>query len=108
MRYDPPSAAKASPFGDAARSADYTHHVIVILIVSFIARLVAVRFLDLTFMETYGAVVARNPSISFFDQPPLTWWTIAGVMRLFGSDDAVIVRLPFLVMSVVSGWLDLT
>ncbi|KQO50400.1 MULTISPECIES: glycosyltransferase family 39 protein [unclassified Methylobacterium] len=105
MRYDPPSAAKASPFGDAARSADYTHHVIVILIVSFIARLVAVRFLDLTFMETYGAVVARNPSISFFDQPPLTWWTIAGVMRLFGSDDALIVRLPFLVMSVVSGWL---
>lgn len=104
-RSDRSSEIWAGSSREETGSTDYTRRVVAVLIASFLVRLVAVRFLDLTFMETYGAVVARQPSLSFFDQPPLTWWTIAGAMRLFGSDDALIVRLPFLVMSVISGWL---
>jgi len=60
---------------------------------------------DLNLMESYGAVMARYPSLSYADHPPLTWWLIGLVTHITGSEAAPVVRAPFIVLFLGTSWL---
>jgi 4-amino-4-deoxy-L-arabinose transferase-like glycosyltransferase len=67
-------------------------------------RIAASFVFDLNLMESYGAVVARQFSLSYLDQPPIAWWLIRGATRLFHSESALAVRAPFLLLFIGSNW----
>ena len=68
-------------------------------------RLAASFVFDLNLMESYGAVMARYPSLSYADHPPLTWWLIGLVTHIAGSEAAPVVRAPFIVLFLGTSWL---
>jgi hypothetical protein len=68
-------------------------------------RLAASFVFDLNLMESYGAVMARYPSLSYADHPPLTWWLIGLVTQIAGSEVATVVRAPFIVLFLGTSWL---
>ena len=60
---------------------------------------------DLNLMESYGVIMARHPSLSYVDHPPLTWWLIGLVTHATGSEAATFVRAPFIVLFLGTSWL---
>jgi 4-amino-4-deoxy-L-arabinose transferase-like glycosyltransferase len=61
-------------------------------------------------MESYGTVIGRHFSLSYLDQPPITWWLMGVVTKLFHSEAPTVVRAPFILLFMCSSWLlfDLT
>jgi 4-amino-4-deoxy-L-arabinose transferase-like glycosyltransferase len=55
--------------------------------------------------ESYMVAAGRVFRFGYFDHPPLAWWLTAGAARLFASDAAVVVRLPFIALFALSTWL---
>ncbi len=55
--------------------------------------------------ESYMVAAGRHLAWGYFDHPPLSWWLSAGAARLFGSEAAVVVRLPFIALFALSTWL---
>src|SRR5262245_32472076 len=47
----------------------------------------------------------RVLSLGYYDHPPIAWWLSWGVAHLFGSEAAVLVRLPFIALFALSTWL---
>jgi 4-amino-4-deoxy-L-arabinose transferase-like glycosyltransferase len=68
-------------------------------------RVAASFVFDLNLMESYGAVMARYPSLSYADHPPLTWWLIGLVTHIAGSEAAPVVRAPFILLFLGTSWL---
>jgi hypothetical protein len=77
--------------------ADITPIVLVIIAVSTIARLLFATGLDYGVDEAYAVSVGRTFQLSFFDHPPIAFWT-AGIMEaLFGSHAPHwLIRLQFI------------
>ncbi|MDE2199199.1 MAG: glycosyltransferase family 39 protein [Rhodospirillales bacterium] len=55
--------------------------------------------------ESYMVAAGRHFHAGYFDHPPLSWWLAAGAAHVFGSDGAIIVRLPFILVFALSTWL---
>ncbi|MAN77215.1 glycosyltransferase family 39 protein [Pelagibacterium flavum] len=55
--------------------------------------------------EAYYLASARQFHLSYFDQPPVSLWTIWATLQLTGSDNLLVIRLPFILMFAVSTWL---
>lgn len=55
--------------------------------------------------ESYMVAAGRHWAWGYFDHPPLSWWLSAGAARLFGSEAAVVVRLPFIALFALTTWL---
>ena len=55
--------------------------------------------------ESYMVASGRGLQLGYFDHPPASWWLAWGAARLFGSDAAVVVRLPFIALFALSTWL---
>jgi 4-amino-4-deoxy-L-arabinose transferase-like glycosyltransferase len=70
-----------------------------------LVRFAASFVFDLNLMESYGAVMGRHLSLSYLDHPPITWWLIGAVTRLFHSEAATVVRAPFILLFIASSWL---
>jgi 4-amino-4-deoxy-L-arabinose transferase-like glycosyltransferase len=70
--------------------------VAAVLIVSTLARLVFAAGLDYGVDEAYAVSVSRSFQWSFFDHPPIAFWT-AGLMQALFGDNAPhwLIRLPF-------------
>jgi 4-amino-4-deoxy-L-arabinose transferase-like glycosyltransferase len=79
--------------------------LIVLLIVTTLARCVFAGLLDLGQDEAYAFAVSHPFQLSFFDHPPLSFW-IAGAMRMLFGDgiSPLLLRLPFLLMFTGSTW----
>ena len=78
---------------------------VLLIAMALAARVLACFVLDLNLMESYGVVVARYPSLSYLDHPPLTWWLIGAATRLAHSESAIAVRAPFILLFLGSSWL---
>src|SRR5262249_34877829 len=48
---------------------------------------------------------ARTFALSTFDHPPLSWWLAGGASWLFGTESALAVRLPFVLLFALTTWL---
>ena len=55
--------------------------------------------------ESYEVANARCFQLSFFDHSPLSFWITTVTMRALGTDAALAVRLPFIVLFVATCWL---
>ena len=68
-------------------------------------RLLAGWQLGLGIDESYMVAAGRALHLGYFDHPPLSWWLARGSALLLGSEDPVVVRLPFIALFAVSTFL---
>ncbi len=74
-----------------------------LLIVGSLAlRLVFAAAIGLGIDESYMVAAGREWQLSYFDHPPIAWWLSWAAARLAGSDAAIVVRLPFIALFVLS------
>jgi 4-amino-4-deoxy-L-arabinose transferase-like glycosyltransferase len=71
-----------------------------------IARLLLGWALPLGIDESYMVVAGRGGlQLGYFDHPAISWWMCRIAADLFGSEAAIAVRLPFILLFVLSSWL---
>ncbi|MBI4042602.1 MAG: glycosyltransferase family 39 protein [Deltaproteobacteria bacterium] len=76
-----------------------------LILFSALARLAAGHWLGLGYGESYYFSLAAKPSLSYFDQPPLSLWLAAVSMKLFGAVTPLVLRLPFILLFAGSTYL---
>ncbi|CQR72148.1 glycosyltransferase family 39 protein [Sporomusa ovata] len=76
-----------------------------IIIAGFVIRLALGATIGLGVDETYVTAVARQLSLSYFDHPPLHLWIIWLTTYVTGSENPVILRLPFILLFAGTTWL---
>lgn len=86
----------------SSRSARLT---LALIVVSAIGRIALAWTLGLGVDESYEVVQARVPSLGYFDHPPLSFWIVGSVARLFGTEQRVVLRLPFILLFGLTTWL---
>lgn len=55
--------------------------------------------------ESYVAAVARELSLSYFDHPPLHFWLIWLTAHVTGSENTLVLRLPFIMLFAGTTWM---
>ena len=79
--------------------------VAVLIVATFAARLLFAASLDLGIDESYMVAAGRKLQISYFDHPAIAWWMAWGSAHLTGSESAVVVRLPFIMVFALTTFL---
>lgn len=79
--------------------------VAALILSTALVRLVLAWAVGLGIDESYMAAAGREISWGYFDHPPLAWWLSAGAARLFGSEAALVLRLPFIALFALTTWL---
>ncbi|NLH79299.1 MAG: hypothetical protein GX458_00430 [Phyllobacteriaceae bacterium] len=83
--------------------------VVGLLAISTLARLALAAIVEPGQDEAYAMAVANLDQLSWFDHPPLTFWTVATMRALaaplFGADvPAFVLRLPFVFAFTATSW----
>jgi hypothetical protein len=73
-----------------------------LILAGFAARLLFAAAFGLGIDESYMVAAGRQPQLSYFDHPPLAWWLAWGAAHLAGSEAAIVVRLPFILLFALS------
>ena len=94
----PQSSARIGPFTPAQAT-------LVLIAVTFVLRMIGGAVVGWGTGEAYYLASARQFHLSYFDQPPVSLWTIWATLQLTGSDALLVIRLPFIAMFAVSTWL---
>ena len=76
-----------------------------LIVVSAIGRIALAWTLGLGVDESYEVVQARVPSLGYFDHPPLSFWIVGTVARLLGTEQRVVLRVPFILLFALTTWL---
>ncbi|MGR3661063.1 MAG: glycosyltransferase family 39 protein [Paracoccaceae bacterium] len=76
-----------------------------IVLLSMLVKLGFATFLPMGVDEAYATAVAREFSWSFFDHPPLGFWSPVVAAKLSGIEHPFIYRLPVLVYGLISTFL---
>jgi 4-amino-4-deoxy-L-arabinose transferase-like glycosyltransferase len=79
--------------------------VVLVLVIGTTLRFVLAATIGLGVDESYAVVVARKLSLSYFDHPPLSFWMASMAARLGGSESALVVRLPFILLFAGTTWI---
>lgn len=75
------------------------------ILLTFMARLVFAGALGLGTDESYMVAAGRIIQPGYFDHPPLAWWIVWSTVHLAGTDVALVVRLPFILLFALTTWL---
>jgi hypothetical protein len=102
MPSPPPPISQSPPDGKALRWALATIACFTLL------RLLVAAVLPAGVDESYAIVVSRQLSLSYFDHPPLHFWLVGGWARLWGSENLLLLRLPFVALFALASWLMFT
>src|SRR6516225_9168592 len=78
--------------------------VAALILTTLAARLLFAASLGLGIDESYMVAAGRRLQLGYFDHPPLAWWLAWGAAHLFGSEAPVVVRLPFILLFVLTTW----
>jgi 4-amino-4-deoxy-L-arabinose transferase-like glycosyltransferase len=79
--------------------------VTLLILATFLARLLFAAALGLGIDESYMVAAGRQLRLGYFDHPPIAWWLAWAAAHLFGSDSAIVVRLPFVGLFALTTWL---
>src|SRR6266446_9368250 len=79
--------------------------VALLILTTFVARLVFAASLGLGIDESYMVAAGRKLQLSYFDHPPAAWWMAWGMAQLTGNESAFAVRLPFVALFALTTWL---
>jgi 4-amino-4-deoxy-L-arabinose transferase-like glycosyltransferase len=90
--------------GSSVRT-DAGNAVLLLIAISGLLRIALAACLGLSVDESYTVAVGRQFALSYFDHPPLHIWLVEGWARLIGSEETVVVRLPFIALFAGSTWL---
>ena len=100
------TAAAPSPHPLPQGEGEHTTRLLWLLIVGTTALRIAFgAALGLGVDESYMVASGRVLSLGYFDHPPAAWWLSWGAAHLFGSEAAIVVRLPFIALFALSTWL---
>jgi hypothetical protein len=77
----------------------------VLIVTTLLLRLVFAAALGLGIDESYMVASSRSLQLSYFDHPPVAWWLAWLAVHLGGTDTALVVRLPFILLFALSTWL---
>jgi 4-amino-4-deoxy-L-arabinose transferase-like glycosyltransferase len=72
--------------------------VAVLVLTTFIARILFAAALGLGVDESYMVAAGRKLQLSYFDHPPIAWWLAWVAAHLSGGESALVVRLPFIAL----------
>ena len=78
---------------------------LILIAATILLRLIGAAAIGWGTGEAYYLASARQFHLSYFDQPPLSLWTIWATLNLTGSDVLLVIRFPFVVMFAISTWL---
>jgi 4-amino-4-deoxy-L-arabinose transferase-like glycosyltransferase len=79
--------------------------LLVLILSGLLLRLLFAAALGLGIDESYMVAAGRRPQLGYFDHPPFAWWLAWGAAHLAGSEAAVVVRLPFILLFALTTWL---
>jgi 4-amino-4-deoxy-L-arabinose transferase-like glycosyltransferase len=79
--------------------------VLFIIAGTAVLRLILAASTGLGIDESYMASNARVLSLSYFDHPPMHVWLAGLAARIFASESAFVLRLPFVLLFAGSTWL---
>ena len=79
--------------------------VILLILATFLARLLFAASLGLGIDESYMVAAGRQLRLGYFDHPPIAWWLAWAAAHLAGSDSPIVVRLPFIALFALTTWL---
>jgi hypothetical protein len=82
-----------------------TRLVLAIILIGTALRIVLAAAIGLGVDESYAVAVGREFSLSYFDHSPLSFWIPGLVAWLGGGGNAVLLRLPFILLFVGTTWL---
>ncbi len=75
------------------------------IVIGTLLRLVTAALYGYGNGEGYYLATARHFALSYFDQPPLSLWIAHATMALTGSEEPLVLRLPFILMFAGTTWL---
>lgn len=110
-RTPPPQPIAAVPAAQPTRAeiatgpAPATRAVLALILATLVARVVFGLSLGLGVDESYTVATSRHPQLSTFDHPPLAWWLAWGSAKLFATESALALRLPFILLFALTTWL---
>ena len=79
--------------------------LLAVIVLGTLMRAAVAATVGLAIDESYAVVVARTPSWAYFDHPGLSFWIPWLVARATGSENALLVRAPFILMFAGTTWL---
>ena len=79
--------------------------VTILILATLAARLLFAASLGLGIDESYMVAAGRKLQLSYFDHPPIAWWMAWGIAHLTGSENAFVVRLPFIALFALTTFL---
>ena len=78
--------------------------VVALIAVGTVVRVVLALLVAPSVDESYAVVMSRRLALSYYDHPPLLFWTPGLAARLAGSEHPLVVRLPFILMFMATTW----
>ena len=79
--------------------------IVILILVTTALRLAFAATTGLGVDESYMVATGRAFSFGYFDHPPAAWWLSLAASHLTGSEAAVVVRLPFILLFALTTWL---
>lgn len=79
--------------------------VVLTILLGTLLRLVTSAAMGLGIDESYEVANARSFQLSFFDHAPVSFWMATVAMKVLGTDAALAVRLPFILLFAITTWL---
>ena len=76
---------------------NYSSKPIIIFIIIFLSKILLAIYLPLLNDEAYAISVSKEFSKSFFDHPPIGFWSSQIFVGIFGLESKFFFRLPFLI-----------
>jgi 4-amino-4-deoxy-L-arabinose transferase-like glycosyltransferase len=78
--------------------------VLILIAAGTLARVALALLVGPSVDEAYAVVMSRRLALSYYDHPPLLFWTPGLAARLAGSESPLVVRLPFIAMFAATTW----
>jgi hypothetical protein len=79
--------------------------VLGIIIAGVVGRLVLAQAVGLGVDESYAVSVSRPLSLSYFEHPPLSFWIPGVIGALAGTENRLLLRLPFILAFAGTTWM---
>jgi len=84
---------------------DAERWVLLLIALTLAGRVLLAVTLGLGIDESYTVATSRTFVLSTYDHPPMAWWLAGATRRLFGSEAALAVRVPFILLFALTTWL---
>ncbi len=90
---------------DGSNHAGPKRLLLAVIVLGTLLRAAIAATVGLGIDESYAVVVARTPSWAYFDHPGLSFWIPGLLARATGSENALLLRAPFILMFAGTTWL---